>query len=62
MVSVKPQHVSALAASLTEPVTGVVTSVVAGCTIDTLREEFKTDKIVRCMPNTPASVLEGRLP
>lgn len=56
----KPQHVSQLASSLTVPVTGVVTSVVAGFTVDSLKEEFRTDKVVRCMPNTPASVLEGK--
>lgn len=55
----KPQHVAQLAASITVPITGVVTSVVAGCTVSILQQQFKTEKVVRCMPNTPASVLEG---
>lgn len=41
------------------PPTGLLLSIVAGCTIDQLRTSFRTDKIVRSMPNTPAMVLEG---
>jgi pyrroline-5-carboxylate reductase len=58
-LSVKPQNVSAVAKSLATPPKGLLLSIVAGCTIDRLRTEFRTDRIVRSMPNTPAMVLEG---
>ncbi len=39
----------------------VVVSIAAGKTIDFLKKEFNRDncKLIRCMPNTPALVLEG---
>jgi pyrroline-5-carboxylate reductase len=58
-LSVKPQNVSSVAKSLAKPPKGLLLSIVAGCTIDRLKAEFRTDKIVRSMPNTPAMVLEG---
>jgi pyrroline-5-carboxylate reductase len=46
-------------AALTEPVSGWVLSVVAGYSIESLQKVFKTEKVIRTMPNTPAIVLEG---
>ena len=59
MLSVKPQNVTAVAKSLPQPPKGLLLSIVAGCTIDNLKTSFRTDKVVRSMPNTPAMVLEG---
>jgi pyrroline-5-carboxylate reductase len=59
MLSVKPQNVTAVAKSLPQPPRGLLLSIVAGCTIDNLKTSFRTDKVVRSMPNTPAMVLEG---
>ena len=58
-LSVKPQNVSTLAESISTPPKGLLLSIVAGCTIDQLRNSFRTDRIIRSMPNTPAMVLEG---
>eukprot|EP01038_Epipyxis_sp_PR26KG_P010256 gene10256-13793_t len=59
LLAVKPQNVNSLALSLTNPPTGLLLSIVAGLTIAEMREKFKTDKLIRSMPNTPAMVLEG---
>jgi pyrroline-5-carboxylate reductase len=58
-LSVKPQNVSSLASSISKPPRGLLLSIVAGCTIENLQKDFRTDRIVRSMPNTPAMVLEG---
>lgn len=59
ILAVKPQNVDSVAQSLCEPLSGLLLSIVAGCTIDKLEKSFKTDKVVRSMPNTPAMVLEA---
>jgi pyrroline-5-carboxylate reductase len=59
ILAVKPQNVSSLAASLTAAPSGLLLSIVAGCTVAELRKSFQTSKVVRSMPNTPAMVLEG---
>lgn len=59
ILAVKPQHVTYVSKALTKPLTGVLLSIVAGCTMQTLRSEFNTSLVVRSMPNTPAMVLEG---
>jgi len=59
ILAVKPQNVDSVAQSLSEPLPGLLLSIVAGCTIDKLEKSFKTDKVVRSMPNTPAMVLEA---
>jgi pyrroline-5-carboxylate reductase len=59
LLSVKPQNVESLVSSISSPPKGLILSIVAGCTIDRLKEVFKTNKIVRSMPNTPAMVLEA---
>ncbi len=37
----------------------IIVSIVAGISVSTLRTIFKTDNIVRAMPNTPATVGQG---
>lgn len=59
LVSVKPQNVLAIADTIVNKPKGLILSIVAGCTIETLESSFKTDRIVRSMPNTPAMVNEG---
>jgi pyrroline-5-carboxylate reductase len=59
ILAVKPQNVVASARSLSSPPSGVILSIVAGCTIETLAQHFKTELLIRSMPNTPAMVLEG---
>lgn len=59
LLSVKPQNVDSIAAAITTAPKGLILSIVAGCTIDHLKEVFKTNNIVRSMPNTPAMVMEA---
>ena len=59
ILAVKPQHVHTVSAHLNFPNDSLLLSIVAGCPIKQLSTEFKTDKIVRSMPNTPAMILEG---
>ena len=59
LLSVKPQNVESIAASLHKAPKGLILSIVAGCTIDQLKDVFKTNNIVRSMPNTPAMVMEA---
>lgn len=59
LLAVKPQHVNMAGAALTEPLSGWLLSVVAGYSIESLQSVFKTPKVIRTMPNTPAIVLEG---
>lgn len=56
LLSVKPQNVDSVSESISKPPTGLLLSIVAGCTIEKLQERFHTTKIVRSMPNTPAMV------
>lgn len=59
LLSCKPQSIKSVARSITTPITGHILSIVAGANIKELQENFKTKKIIRCMPNTPAAVIEG---
>ena len=59
LLSVKPQNVESVATAITKAPKGLILSIVAGCTIDQLKEVFKTNNIVRSMPNTPAMVMEA---
>jgi pyrroline-5-carboxylate reductase len=59
VLAVKPQNVDEVAAQVVDPPSGMLLSIVAGCTIDNLREKFKTNMICRTMPNTPAMISEG---
>lgn len=54
VLAVKPQHSSAVAKNLSRKPEGWLLSVMAGIPMQQISELFKTDKIVRCMPNTPA--------
>ena len=61
ILAVKPQNVTQVAEGLLPSALGdaLLLSIVAGCTITTLKSQFKTNRLVRSMPNTPASILEG---
>lgn len=61
VLAVKPQ---AAAAAMTEiqgslKKDAVLVSIVAGLTMDTIREYFPEQKLIRVMPNTPLAVGEG---
>lgn len=56
-LAVKPQHVEAVAGDLTiEDFEGAFVSIVAGVPLKRLCALFRTDRVVRVMPNTPALV------
>lgn len=59
VLACKPQNVLDIGETIKSTPKGVIMSVVAGMPVDKLQAAFKTKKIVRCMPNTPASVGEG---
>jgi pyrroline-5-carboxylate reductase len=59
ILSVKPQNVKDLAASLSQPPPGILVSIVAGFTIPDLKRLYRTEKVIRSMPNTPSMVMEG---
>lgn len=59
VVAVKPQNIDSLAATITGPINGMVLSIVAGCPIAVLKEKFRTDMVMRTMPNTPSMIAEG---
>jgi pyrroline-5-carboxylate reductase len=59
VLAVKPQNIKDLAASITTPPKGMILSIVAGCTIKMLKDKFRTNIIMRTMPNTPAMISEG---
>jgi len=61
ILAVKPQHVSNVAEAIPDDSVGgaLLLSIVAGAPIETLRSKFKTERIVRSMPNTPAAIMEG---
>lgn len=60
ILAVKPQHVGVVAESLTVPIiNSVIISIAAGVEIKQLVNKFKTQLVIRTMPNTPAMVLEG---
>ncbi len=61
VLAVKPQDTAALFASLRPFVNAqqVFVSIMAGITIDTIREQLSVSKVVRAMPNLPAQVGEG---
>jgi hypothetical protein len=59
LLACKPQNVEAVASSLVNPVKGQILSIVAGATVSFLCKQFSTKSVIRCMPNTPASILEG---
>jgi pyrroline-5-carboxylate reductase len=59
VLACKPQNVMDIGETITATPKGVIMSVVAGMPVDKLQTAFKTKMVVRCMPNTPASVGEG---
>eukprot|EP01040_Poterioochromonas_malhamensis_P004751 gene4751-5098_t len=59
ILSVKPQNVKSLASSIIHPPPGLLLSIVAGLPVADIKRYFRTNKVIRSMPNTPAMVLEG---
>lgn len=61
VVAVKPQNMKELALEVKDvDFTGkTIVSIVAGVSISTLKSIFRTDRVIRVMPNTPALVQEG---
>lgn len=61
ILAVKPQHTQHVSDSLGDDSLGgsLLLSIVAGATLNTLKQQFRTDRVIRSMPNTPASILEG---
>ena len=62
ILAVKPQFFPEVIAEIKDSVKAdaVILSIAAGKTISYIKEHFgKTVKVARCMPNTPALVLEG---
>lgn len=64
-LAVKPQMISDVAAELKDAFSKnsgcIIVSMLAGVTTDTLKEYFGDRKIIRIMPNTPATVGEGMM-
>lgn len=61
-LAVKPQKLNELAPKIVSALNGkkrVLVSMLAGVSLDNLSGRFRTEKIIRIMPNTPASVGEG---
>lgn len=61
ILAVKPQMFERVAKEISEYITdnNILISLAPGFTVKQLAEIFKTDRIVRSMPNTPAMVGEG---
>lgn len=59
VLACKPQNLAYIAQSITIPVTGVVLSIIAGKRVADIQEKFSTKLVIRTMPNTPASIMEG---
>ena len=64
-LAVKPQMIEEVAEDLKSKLDGnadaIIVSMLAGVTTDTLKKYFDNRKIIRIMPNTPASVGEGMI-
>jgi pyrroline-5-carboxylate reductase len=61
VLAVKPQVIAEVMAEL-RPSVGLhtlVISIAAGIHLDTLADGLSTDRVIRCMPNTPAQVGKG---
>lgn len=59
MLACKPQNLGAVALSIKSPPKGTVLSILAGVKLADLQSAMQTMSVVRCMPNTPATVLQG---
>ena len=55
----KPQHCEVVAKSLAKKPDGWLISVMAGISMEQIGGLFETEKVIRCMPNTPAVVMEA---
>ena len=61
IITVKPQRMERVLRDLKGTISndGLVVSIVAGATIDTITEELGTGHVVRAMPNTPSQIGAG---
>jgi len=61
LLCVKPQRLNAVLKDIAGQVTknAVVISIVAGATAATIAKALETEKVVRCMPNTPSQIGHG---
>src|SRR3989338_6246126 len=58
-LAVKPQDAKTALADLPKLTKQLVISVMAGVTTDTLHQLTGAERIIRCMPNTPAKIKHG---
>jgi pyrroline-5-carboxylate reductase len=56
---IKPQYAEAALEGLVLPESLTVVSIMGGVTIPNIKSMLKHEKVVRCMPNTPAQVFKG---
>jgi len=61
VIACKPQNIETVGKALCGSIGDktIVVSILAGTTLEKLGESLGTNKLVRTMPNTPATVLEG---
>jgi len=58
ILACKPQNLGDVAKSV-DKINGVLMSILAGTAVSTMQRLFNTKLVIRCMPNTPATVQEG---
>jgi pyrroline-5-carboxylate reductase len=56
LIGAKPQHFKELSNNFSPPKESTVISLMAGVSLDSLKLGFKTDKVIRLMPNTPCLI------
>jgi pyrroline-5-carboxylate reductase len=56
---IKPQYAEAALEGIVVPESLTVVSIMGGVTIPNIKSMLKHEKVVRCMPNTPAQVFKG---
>ena len=64
VVAVKPQTLPHIADEINEfkvSPNSVFLSILAGTPMQDIKETFRTNKVIRTMPNTPAVVMQGKL-
>lgn len=60
IIAVKPQNIEEVLEKIKKIAEKkIIISIVAGITVNFIKKYLKNSKIVRCMPNTPALVLNG---
>jgi len=59
LIGAKPQHLGVLKKTFSPPKDATLISLMAGITIDSLKEGFSLERVIRLMPNTPCLVGVG---